>query len=127
MKLLPLFALLLSCSSPKAPEYDLITITQRVPGREEIFVIKYLDMNHDGKVDFYGYGYGEETDIASNPYSIIANEHFYVSASYADANSLKPKENLALKVMSSDMEARVNTEYNQQKSYAGYLENISEK
>ena len=111
---------LLSCSEPKAPSYDLVTIVQNSP-EGKIFVLKYLDKDKNGTVDFYGYGFGEETDIPSNPYSITSNEHFFVSAAYVREHDMNIKDNPYLKIMDADTETRINREYNQQRAYQNFL------
>lgn len=111
---------LLSCSQPKAPTYDLVTITQN-SANGEMFIVKYLDMDRNGTVDFYGYGFGEETNWDGNPYSILSSEHFFVSATYVAEHDLKVKGNSYLQIMDSDTETRVNREYMQQRAYANSL------
>ena len=111
--------LMLCCAEQKTPLYDLVTIVQK--RGEQQLVVKYVDMDRNGTVDFYGYGFGEESGNANNPFSISHGEHFFVSERYAQEHDLKINRNSVLKVMDRDIEMKVNREYAQERARGNSL------
>lgn len=86
----------------------MITIAKKVG--EEYQVIKYIDVDRDGKVDLYGYGMGEPTLRPENPYTIKEN-NFFLSRDFAEQQKYRAKTRQAPQIMDFRLEQKVTMEF----------------
>ena len=116
MKKYFLYAFLAACFSKETvPSYDIITVVTKEENLGRNLVIKYIDQDKDGKVDYYGWGYGERTGDDFNPYSIEQEQHFYVRWEYAQAKNIQI--NATLNSMTGPLDSKVQREYEELRAF----------